>query len=306
MAHDVFISYSTKDQNTADAICHVLEENNIKCWIAPRDITSGKPYGEEIIDGIKGAKIIVLVFSENSQNSPYVNNEIDTAFSNNKTILSFKIDESMPKDRMEFFLKNKHWLEAYPEPEKVFETLVHDVKLLCKEDTEDEEDDKSENNIVKEKSNVKNLQVGQLFNKHKMPIIALIIIIALCVVGLFVINNSSDLLGGNSQFEIEITDVNVEDDSDTEYAEYWNYSYFAYAKITYDKENVSDYDVETTFYDASDKKVDGEKVKLDTLKEGEEELVGSGYSKSDDATKVVIKILDSKGNAVAQQEYKIK
>ncbi|WP_407393554.1 toll/interleukin-1 receptor domain-containing protein [Methanobrevibacter sp.] len=133
MAHDIFISYSTKDKYTADAICHVLEQNNLKCWIAPRNIASGKNYAQEIMNGLKAAKVVVLVFSKNSQESAFVNNEIDAAFSNNKSIISFKIDETMPENRMEFFLKNKHWLEAYPEPEKVFETLVTDATRLCKE-----------------------------------------------------------------------------------------------------------------------------------------------------------------------------
>lgn len=130
MVHEVFISYSTKDKITADAICHVLEENKIRCWIAPRNISSGKPYAEEIVDGIKTAKIVVLVFSSNSQASKFVNNEINIAFSNSKPILSFKIDESMPKDDLKYFLKVGHWLEAYPQPEKVFETLVKDVSRL--------------------------------------------------------------------------------------------------------------------------------------------------------------------------------
>lgn len=130
MVHDIFISYSTKDKITADAICHVLEENKIKCWIAPRNITSGKPYAEEIIDAIKSTKIVVLVFSSNSQASQFVNNEVNLAFSNNKPILSFKIDESMPEGELEYFLKVNHWLEAYPDPEKVFKTLVTDASRL--------------------------------------------------------------------------------------------------------------------------------------------------------------------------------
>ena len=133
MSHEVFISYSTKDKSTADAICHVLEQNNLKCWIAPRNITSGKNYSNEIIDGIKSTKIVVLVFSKHSQESLFVNNEINVAFDNNKPIISFKIDETMPQDDMEYFLKNKHWLEAYPEPEKKFEALIRDALKLCDE-----------------------------------------------------------------------------------------------------------------------------------------------------------------------------
>ena len=130
MSHDVFISYSTKDKVTADAICHTLESNKMRCWIAPRNITSGKPYAEEIMDAIDQTKIVVLVFSSNSQASQFVNNEINVAFSKSKPILSFKIDESMPKDDLEYFLKTNHWLDAYPEPEKVFGTLVKDASRI--------------------------------------------------------------------------------------------------------------------------------------------------------------------------------
>lgn len=38
---DVFISYSSKDKSVADAVCHVLEENKIACWISPRDVIAG-------------------------------------------------------------------------------------------------------------------------------------------------------------------------------------------------------------------------------------------------------------------------
>jgi hypothetical protein len=63
MAHDVFISYSNKDKKVADAVCSILENNGIRCWLAPRDITPGSAFAEAIIDGIKGSKIFVLIFS---------------------------------------------------------------------------------------------------------------------------------------------------------------------------------------------------------------------------------------------------
>ena len=59
MAHDVFISYSSKDKPTADAACAVLEAKGIRCWIAPRDITPGADWGEAIVDGINGARTIL-------------------------------------------------------------------------------------------------------------------------------------------------------------------------------------------------------------------------------------------------------
>lgn len=39
--HDVFISYSSKDKKVADAIVADMEQHNIRCWYAPRDIRPG-------------------------------------------------------------------------------------------------------------------------------------------------------------------------------------------------------------------------------------------------------------------------
>ena len=134
--HDVFISYSTKNSELANKICYLLEQNKLKCWIAPRNIPSGTNYIEEITDGIKSTKIVVLVYSSYSQASKYVNNEINMAFSNNKPILSFNIDNSLPSEEMEYNLKVSQWLPAYPHPEDEFETLVVDALKLCNENAD--------------------------------------------------------------------------------------------------------------------------------------------------------------------------
>jgi TIR domain len=56
VAHDVFISYSSRDKPTADAACAALEQRSIRFWIAPRDIVPGAEWGESIIDAISGAR----------------------------------------------------------------------------------------------------------------------------------------------------------------------------------------------------------------------------------------------------------
>src|ERR1035441_5647822 len=61
--HEVFISYSNKDKNVADAICATLEALPLRCWIAPRDVTAGHSWGSSIIEAIEEAKVMVLVYS---------------------------------------------------------------------------------------------------------------------------------------------------------------------------------------------------------------------------------------------------
>ena len=96
MAHDIFISYSTKDKQTADAICHVLEQNNLKCWIAPRNIASGKNYAQEIMNGLKTAKIVVLVFSKDSQESPFIILSIKPAQASSNKSITYSNPSSPP------------------------------------------------------------------------------------------------------------------------------------------------------------------------------------------------------------------
>ena len=64
MAHDIFISYASKDKTVADAVCASLENRKIRCWIAPRDVLPGIPYGEAIINGISQSRITVKGYGE--------------------------------------------------------------------------------------------------------------------------------------------------------------------------------------------------------------------------------------------------
>lgn len=132
MGHDVFISYSSKNSTTAQAICHELEDNGVRCWIAPRNIPVGSKYASVITQAIKECKAVVLVFSEQSAISPWVESEINIAFSNRKPIVPYKIDAATLENYDEFYLmlNNRHWIEAYPDFKTRFTELVTVVSSL--------------------------------------------------------------------------------------------------------------------------------------------------------------------------------
>jgi hypothetical protein len=76
MKHDIFISYSSVDKNVADAVVAALENRGIRCWYAPRDIGAGTDWGESITDAISNSALMLLIFSENSNKSKRVLDEI--------------------------------------------------------------------------------------------------------------------------------------------------------------------------------------------------------------------------------------
>ncbi len=116
MGHDVFISYSSHDKKVADAACALLEQRGHRCWIAPRDILSGVEWGKAIVDGIRGARIFVLIFSANANRSPQVNREVERAVSMGIAIIPFRIEDVAPSDSLEYFISNQHWLDALTQP----------------------------------------------------------------------------------------------------------------------------------------------------------------------------------------------
>ena len=116
MAHDVFISYSSKDKTAADATCAVLESRGIRCWMAPRDIVPGADWGESIIDAIHGARAFVLVFSANANESVQIKREVERAINKGIPIIPLRIANVVPVKSLEYFLSTPHWLDAFSPP----------------------------------------------------------------------------------------------------------------------------------------------------------------------------------------------
>ena len=132
MSYDVFISYSSVDEKIALEICHVLEQNDLKCWMAPRNIPKGEYYANYIVKAIKSTTMVLLVYSRHAQESRYVKTEIKHAFENEKPILSFNITDRIPDKEMGYFLKITQWMAGYPDPEDKFTDLIENVFRLCK------------------------------------------------------------------------------------------------------------------------------------------------------------------------------
>lgn len=114
--YDVFISYSTIDANIAKAVCHKLEENGIRCWVAPRDIKPGADWALSITEAIKASKVFVLIFSENSNKSEQVPKELTLAVNYHLMVFPFKITETQPEGSFEYLLSDIHWLDAIDKP----------------------------------------------------------------------------------------------------------------------------------------------------------------------------------------------
>jgi hypothetical protein len=131
MAHDVFISYSAKNKTTGDAVCAMLESHGIRCWIAPRDVVPGMEWSECIIDAIEEARIMVLIFTAEANDSPQIRREVERAVNHGVAILPLRIENVLPGKALEYFIGNVHWLDALTPPlEAHLQSLAGTIKIL--------------------------------------------------------------------------------------------------------------------------------------------------------------------------------
>jgi hypothetical protein len=116
MARDAFISYSQPDHTCAFELVARLEAEGINCWIAPRDIAPSADWAAEIMDAISSVRVMILVFSANSNLSPQVRREVERAVHKQLSVLPFRIENVLPSKSLEFFLSAQHWMDAFPPP----------------------------------------------------------------------------------------------------------------------------------------------------------------------------------------------
>ena len=109
---DVFVSYASQDVAVADAIVATLEKNGHKCWIAPRDVTPGLQYADEIVGAINDAKLVVLVLSEHAVASPHVGREIERAASKRRRLIALRTDAAALTRSFEYFLSESQWIDV--------------------------------------------------------------------------------------------------------------------------------------------------------------------------------------------------
>lgn len=77
--HSCFISYSHKDEEFARRLYSRMRDANLRVWYAPEEMKGGRKLHEQIFNAIHLHDKLLLVLSENSLQSEWVNTEIRRA-----------------------------------------------------------------------------------------------------------------------------------------------------------------------------------------------------------------------------------
>jgi len=78
--YSCFISYSSKDQEFADRLHADLQNAGVRCWFAPHDLSIGTKILDGLDEAIRLRDKVVLILSEGAITSDWVEDEVATAF----------------------------------------------------------------------------------------------------------------------------------------------------------------------------------------------------------------------------------
>lgn len=139
--YSCFISYSSKDQMFAERLHNDLQGEGVRCWFAPEDMRIGDRIRPTIDQAIRSYDKLLIVLSEHSIDSDWVEKEVEAAFEEErkreKTMLFpirldsavMETDQAWAADirRIRHIGDFTHWKdhEAY---QKAFERLLRDLK----------------------------------------------------------------------------------------------------------------------------------------------------------------------------------
>lgn len=136
-----FISYSARDSVFVDTLYGDLQQRGVRCWFAREDMKTGQPILDTIYGAIRQREKLLLVLSEDSVNSSWVQDEVERAFAEERdrrdsVIFPIRLDDAVMHDDAAWARKirdNRHigdfhgWRDTI-EYGKALERLLRDLK----------------------------------------------------------------------------------------------------------------------------------------------------------------------------------
>ena len=120
----VFISYATADRTEALKVCKAIERRGTQCWISMRDVRPGENYQEAIVQSLRTARAVVLLFSDAANTSGEIKKELSLASRYNVPVIALRLKDVKPTDAFAYELSTRQWINAFEGWDKSIDTLV--------------------------------------------------------------------------------------------------------------------------------------------------------------------------------------
>ena len=134
MSADVFISYASQDARMASTICTAIENRGFKCWIATRDIMPGENFQSSIVRAIRSAKVLLLVFTANSNRSDEMTKELALASQQKLMVVPLRVENVAPSDAFAYEFATRQWIDLFADWEQAMNNLCSRLAAALEDD----------------------------------------------------------------------------------------------------------------------------------------------------------------------------
>jgi hypothetical protein len=139
--YSCFISYSNQDDEFAQRLHADLQQKGVRCWFAPEDLKIGDKFRTRIDESIRVYDKLMVILSENSIRSPWVEEEVEAALEkerkqNKLALFPIRLDDAVMETEQAWaasLRRTRHigdfltWKDHDPY-QKSFERLWRDLK----------------------------------------------------------------------------------------------------------------------------------------------------------------------------------
>jgi len=130
MIADIFISHASRDRDPARTLCEALENRGFGCWMASRDIGPGENFQVAIVRAIRAAKVMILVFSSNSNNSEEIKKELVLAGQSQLIVIPVRVEDVTPDEAFAYELAIRQWIDLFDDWERAVQRLVRQLEAV--------------------------------------------------------------------------------------------------------------------------------------------------------------------------------
>ena len=120
MSYKVFISYSTKDLTIVNHVKKTLSSDEIEVFVAEYSTQPGTDLSRDIQNAIFNCDLFLVIWSENSKTSEWVQQEIGIATAHDKYILPVVLNKSL---KLPAFISNLKYLDSSMDIEKALKKI---------------------------------------------------------------------------------------------------------------------------------------------------------------------------------------
>jgi hypothetical protein len=109
----IFVSHASADRGHAEKLISFLEAQHFECWVSFRDIPAGENYQAAITRTLRGATVLLMIFTNNANVSAEIQKELSLASRYRLKVIPLRMELVEPGDALAYELATHQWIDAF-------------------------------------------------------------------------------------------------------------------------------------------------------------------------------------------------